>query len=102
MKVPYDRVMLALSYMRRNTAIRNWVKHVMNQIDEMLDRQRFQPLKAEDERLWGVFQLEFETAFTNTTKVQDAETALEHIHIQQGENIDQYIAHFEDLMERAQ
>ena len=56
----------------------------------------------EDERLWGIFQSEFETAFTNTTKVQDAEAALEHIRIQQGENIDQYIARFEDLMERAQ
>ena len=102
MKVPYDRVMLALSYMHGNTAIRNWVKHVMHQIDEMIDRRRFSPLKVDDERLWGVFQMEFETAFTNTTKVQDAEAALEHIRIQQGENIDQYIARFEDLMERAQ
>ena len=102
MKVPYDRVMLALSYMRGNTAIRNWVKHVMHQINKMIDRRRFQPLKVDDERLWGVFQTEFKTAFTNTTKVQDAEAALEHIRIQQGENIDQYIACFEDLMERAQ
>ena len=38
MKVPYDRVMLALSYMRGNTAIQNWVKHVMNQIDKVIDR----------------------------------------------------------------
>ena len=102
MKVPYDRVMLALSYMRGNTAIRNWVKHAMHQIDEMIDKRRFSPLKVDNERLWGIFQTEFETAFTNTTKVQDAEAALEHIRIQQGENIDQYIARFEDLMERAQ
>ena len=102
MKVPYNRVMLALSYMRRNMAIQNWVKHVMNQIDDLMDRRRFQPLKVEDERLWGIFQSEFEIAFTNTTKVQDAEAALEHICIQQGKNIDQYIARFEDLMERAQ
>ena len=74
----------------------------MNQIDEMIDRRRFTPLKVEDERLWGIFQSEFETAFTNTTKVQDMEAALEHIRIQQGKNIDQYIARFEDLMERAQ
>ena len=49
MKVPYDRVMLALSYMRGNTAIRNWVKHAMHQIDEMIDRRRFSPLKVDDE-----------------------------------------------------
>ena len=45
--------------------------------------------------------MEFETVFTNTTKLQDAEAALEHIHIQQGKNIDQYITHFEDLMDKA-
>jgi hypothetical protein len=45
--------------------------------------------------------LDFDDAFTNTTKVQDAEAALEHIHIQHEEFIDQYISHFEDLMQKA-
>jgi len=45
--------------------------------------------------------VEFELAFTNTTKVQDVEVALEHICIQQGKGIDQYIVCFEDLMQKA-
>jgi hypothetical protein len=39
--------------------------------------------------------------FTNMTKVQNAEAALEGIHIQHEESIDQYISHFEDLMQKA-
>ena len=101
MKVLYDQVMLALSYMQGNMAIRNWVRHMMNTIDGMVSVARFSPVSVNSKRLWGEFQVEFETAFTNTTKLQDVEAALEHICIQQGENIDQYIAHFEDLMDKA-
>ena len=53
------------------------------------------------EQLWGEFQMEFESMFTNMTKLQDAEAALEHIRIQQGKSIDQYISHFEDIMNKA-
>ena len=101
MKILYDQVMLALSYMQGNIAIRNWVRHMMNTIDGMVSMARFSPIPVTSEQLWGEFQVEFETTFTNTTKLQDTEAALEHIHIQQGENIDQYIAHFEDLMDKA-
>ena len=101
MEVPYDHVMLALSYMWENMAIRNWVQHIMNTIDGMVSPAQFSPVSVNSEQLWGEFQVEFETAFTNTTKLQDAEAALEHIHIQQGETTDQYIAHFEDLMDKA-
>jgi hypothetical protein len=45
--------------------------------------------------------MDFDDAFTNMTKVQDAEAVLEHIHIQHEELIDQYISHFEDLMQKA-
>ena len=101
MKVLYDQVMLALSYMQKNMAIRNWVQHIMNTINGMVSVARFSPIPVTSERLWGEFQVEFETAFTNTTKLQDAEAVLEHICIQQGENIDQYITCFEDLMDKA-
>ena len=33
LKKPYDRVILALSFMRGNTAIRNWVRHEMAKMD---------------------------------------------------------------------
>jgi len=101
MKVPYDRVMLALSYMRGNTVIRNWVKHAMNDIDALVSPVRFAPIPLMSEHLWGEFQTEFKLAFTNTTKVQDAEAALKHICIQQGEGIDQYIICFKYLMQKA-
>ena len=74
---------------------------MMNTIDGMVSVARFSPVSVNSEQLWGEFQVEFETVFTNTTKLQDAEVALEHIRIQQGENIDQYIAQFEDLMDKA-
>ena len=101
MKVLYDRVMLALSYMQGNTAIRNWVQHMMNTINGMVSMAWFSPMSVNSEWLWGEFQVEFETEFTNTTKLQNTEAALKHIRIQQGENINQYIVHFEDLMDKA-
>ena len=101
MKILYDQVMLALSYMRGNTAIRNWVKHMINNINTMVSQAWFAPVPLTSEHLWGEFQAEFKLAFTNTTKVQDAEVALEHIRIQQGKGIDQYIVCFEDLMQKA-
>ena len=64
----------------------------MNTIDGMVSVAQFSPIPVTSERLWGEFQVEFETTFTNTTKLQDTEATLEHIRIQQGENIDQYIA----------
>ena len=47
------------------------------------------------------FRSDFENVFTNTTKVQDVEAALEQIHIQHEESIDEYISRFEDLMQKA-
>ena len=81
--------------------IRNWVKHVMNSIDGMVSMVQFAPVPLTSKCLWGGFQAEFEEAFTNMTKVQDTEAALEHVHIQQGKGIDQCIAHFKDLMQKA-
>lgn len=45
--------------------------------------------------------MDFENTFTNTTKVQDAEAALEQIHINCKESINEYISRFEDLMQKA-
>ena len=73
----------------------------MNTINGMVSTARFSPVPVTSKQLWGEFQVEFETAFINMTKLQDAEAMLEHIHIQQGKTIDQYIAHFEDLMDKA-
>ena len=101
MKVLYNQVMLALSYMWGNMAIRNWVWHMINTIDRMVSMARFSPVSVNSEQLWGEFQVEFKTTFTNTTKLQDMEAALKHIRIQQGESINQYIAHFEDLIDKA-
>ena len=101
MRRPYDRVMLALSYMRGSTTIRNWVKAEMKKIDELTSVSRHHPVPYESERLWMEFRADFENAFTNTTKVQDAEAALEQIHINREESIDEYISRFEDLMQKA-
>ena len=101
MKRPYDRIMLALSYMRGSAMIRNWVKHEMKKIDALTSVANRRPIPYDSERLWTEFRSDFDDTFTNTTKVQDAEAALEHIHIQREESIDQYITRFEDLMQKA-
>ena len=101
MRRPYDRVILALSYMRGSTTIRNWVKAEMKKIDELTSVSRHHPILYESERLWVEFRSDFENVFTNTTKVQDVEAALEQIHINCKESIDEYISRFEDLMQKA-
>ena len=101
MKCPYNCIMLALSYMRGSATIRNWVKHKMRKIDTLTSVANRQPILYDSKRLWTEFRSDFDDAFTNTTKVQDAEAALEHIHIQHEESIDQYITCFEDLMQKA-
>jgi hypothetical protein len=93
--------MLALSYMRGNMMIQNWVKFEMRRIDAMTSMANRNPVPYESEQLWMEFQMDFDDAFTNMTKVQDAEAVLEHIHIQHEELINQYILHFEDLMQKA-
>ena len=74
---------------------------MINTINRMVSVAQFSPVSVNSEQLLGEFQVEFETAFTNTTKLQDVEAALKHIRIQQGESIDQYIAYFEDLIDKA-
>jgi hypothetical protein len=82
MKHPYDQIMLALFYMWGNATIQNWVKHEMCRIDAMISITNWNPVPYESKQLWMEFQMDFDDMFTNMTKVQDVEAALEHIHIQ--------------------
>lgn len=100
--LPYDRVMVALSYMRGNTAVKNWVRHEMGIMDHLTSVANEKgPISYGNEKLWRRFTEDFRDAFANTTKQQDAEAALERIHVQPQESIDQYIARFEDLIDKA-
>ena len=101
MKRPYDRVILALFYMRGSTTIRNWVKAEMKKMDELTSVSCHHPVPYESKQLWMEFRLDFENMFTNTTKVQDVKAALKQIHINCKESIDEYILCFEDLMQKA-
>ena len=101
MKQPYNCVILALSYMRGSTTIRNWVKAEMKKMDKLTSMLRHHPVLYKSEQLWMEFRSDFENVFTNMTKVQDAEAALEQIHINREESIDEYISCFEDLMQKA-
>jgi hypothetical protein len=80
--------------------IDNWVKNELKRIDARADDDD-DPIPPSSERTWKKFEEDFESAFTNTTKVEDAEAELERLHIRQDETIDQYIARFEDLAEKA-
>jgi hypothetical protein len=92
--------MLALSYMGGKPVIDNWIKNELKRVDARIDDDD-EPIRTTDERTWRLFQKDFDDAFTNTTKTEDAEAELERLQIQQDETVDQYIARFEDLAERA-
>ena len=55
MKRPYDRIMLALSYMRGSAPIRNWVKHEMRKINALTSVANRRPILYDSERLWTEF-----------------------------------------------
>ena len=51
MKRPYDRIMLALSYMKGSATIRNWVKHEMRKIDALTSVANRRPIPYDSKRL---------------------------------------------------
>jgi len=68
-KQPYNQIILALSYIRGNTAIQNWVKHKMHKIDVLTSIAHMNPVPYISKHLWTEFWSDFNMAFTNMTKV---------------------------------
>ena len=91
MLVPLDRIGLAISFIR-GPNVNDWVEGMMTRIDRHLANG----IDPGDERLWATFVRDFENAFTDTTKVQNAHHKLMNIKMK-GDALDDYIAEFQHL-----
>ena len=91
MLIPLNRIGLAISFIR-GPNVNNWVKGMMTRINQHLANG----IDPGDERLWATFIRDFKTAFTDTTKVQNAHHKLMNIKMK-GDTLDDYIVEFQHL-----
>ena len=95
MKVPYDRVLTALTYMR-GPLINDWIDQQEKKLDERTDKTRRNHVQESDEVLWNDFETAFLTAWTDTSKKQNAYDQLMRLTMN-GWDVDTYIATFDRL-----
>ena len=92
MRLPYDWVMMALSYIK-GPLVNDWVKAQEKAADNKLTRTT-NPLLETDDALWMEFDNEFTSAWKDTTRQQNAFEQLMQFQMK-GRDVDTYIATFE-------
>ena len=93
---PYQRVALALSYIK-GPRVDDWVAQQMVAAATKV----YNGIYLEtDERLWTEWETTFTTAFTDTASAEQAYADLTKLEMR-GDEIDEYIATFEHLREKA-
>ena len=92
---PFDRVLTALTYIR-GTNVDDWVDAQEQHLIDRTDVTKTGFVRETDEVLWTEFETAFKTAFTDTTKKQQAYDQLVKLRMQ-GFDIDTYIATFDRL-----
>ena len=95
MKVPYDRVLTALTYMR-GPLINDWIDQQEKKLDERTDKTKRNHVQESDEVLWTDFETAFLAAWTDTSKKQNAYDQLMRLTMN-GWDVDTYIATFDRL-----
>ena len=95
MKVPYDRVLTALTYIR-GPLINDWVDQQEKKLAERTDTTKHGHVQESDEVLWGEFETAFLAAWTDTSKKQNAYDQLMRLTMN-GWDVDTYIATFDRL-----
>ena len=95
MKVPYDRVLTALTYMR-GPLINDWIDQQEKKLDERTDKTKRTHVQESDEVLWNEFETAFLAAWTDTSKKQNAYDQLMRLTMN-GWDMDTYIATFDRL-----
>ena len=95
MKVPYDRVLTALTYIR-GPLINDWVDQQEKKLAERTDTTKRGHVQESDEVLWNEFETAFLAAWTDTSKKQNAYDQLMHL-MMNGWDVDTYIATFDRL-----
>ena len=92
---PFNRVLTALTYIRR-TNINNWVDAQEQHLINRMDTTKTTFVRETDKVLWTEFETAFKSTFTDTTKKQQAYDQLMKLRMQ-GFDIDTYIATFNCL-----
>ena len=95
MKVPYDRVLTALTYMR-GPLINDWVDQQEKKLAARTDTTKRTHVTETDEVLWNEFETAFLNAWTDTSKKQNAYDQLMRLTMN-GWDVDTYIATFDRL-----
>ena len=95
MKIPYDRVLTALTYMR-GPLINDWIDQQEKKLDARVDTTKRGHVQETDEILWNEFEAAFSAAWTDTSKKQNAYDQLMRL-MMNGWDVDTYIATFDRL-----
>ena len=95
MKVPYDRVLTALTYMR-GPLINDWIDQQEKKLEARVDTTKRGHVQETDEVLWNDFEAAFLAAWTDTSKKQNAYDQLMRLTMN-GWDVDTYIAMFDHL-----
>ena len=98
-KNPFHRTALAISFIT-GPNVDDWAEHQLDQLEEKTSPLNPNSYADTDERLWTEFETAFQTAYQDTTRTQDAFTALMQLEMK-GWDIDTYIATFDRLVARA-
>jgi Retrotransposon gag protein len=94
MKQPYVHVAMALSLIRE-PKVDNWVDEQLKELE-----QKVRTMPRSDKTLWTEFEAAFTSAFTDTTKKEDAYQKLKHLKMKD-ELVDDYITAFNSLASKA-
>ena len=95
MKVPYDRVLTTLTYIR-GPLINDWVDQQEKTLANRTDPSKHNSVREDDEILWTEFETAFLAAWTDTSKKQNTFDQLMRLTMN-GWDVDTYIATFDHL-----
>jgi hypothetical protein len=74
-KNPFHRTALAISFIT-GPNVDDWAEHQLDQLEEKTSPSNPNQYVDTDERLWTEFETAFQTSYQDTTRTQDAFTAL--------------------------
>lgn len=93
MKIPFDRVLTALTYMH-GPLINDWVDQQEKKLADRIDTSNRNWVCEDNEILWSEFEMAFLAAWTDTSKKQNVYDQLMCLTMN-GWDVDTYIAMFD-------
>ena len=101
LSTPFSQVALCLSYIK-GPNVDDWVSATTDDVYEKVHGRAGRPAthQLDDEDLWNEFAQEFANAFADTAAAEHAYQELTELQMQ-GEEVDQYIFTYEQLIHRA-